>query len=60
MSAYEGRPLVLEDPDVPAAQALYHAARGIVAATPQELGVLQEPSGPPVPEITGTALPMAQ
>ena len=43
----------------PAAQALFHAARGIIAATPQQLGVLQEPSGPPMPAITGTALPMA-
>src|SRR3954465_4591381 len=59
VSADEGRPLVLEDPDAPAAQALYHAARGIIAATPQQLGVFQEPSGPPMPEITGTALPMA-
>jgi ATP-binding protein involved in chromosome partitioning len=58
--ADEGRPLVLEDPDAPAAQAIYHAAHGIVAATPQELPVLQEPSGPPVPEVTGTALPMAR
>ena len=58
--ADEGRPLVLEDPDAPAAQALFHAARGIVAATPQELAVLQAPSGPPVPEVTGTALPMAR
>jgi ATP-binding protein involved in chromosome partitioning len=58
--ADEGRPLVLEEPDAPASQALYHAARGIIAATPQELGVLQAPSGPPIPEITGTALPMAQ
>jgi ATP-binding protein involved in chromosome partitioning len=57
--ADEGRPLVLEHPDAPAAQALFHTARGIIAATPQELAVLQEPSGPPVPEITGTALPMA-
>jgi ATP-binding protein involved in chromosome partitioning len=55
----EGRPLVLEEPDAPASQALYHAARGIIAATPQELGVLQAPSGPPMPEVTGTALPMA-
>jgi ATP-binding protein involved in chromosome partitioning len=55
----EGRPLVLEDPNAPAAQALYHAARGIIAATPQELGVFQAPSGPPMPEVTGTALPMA-
>jgi ATP-binding protein involved in chromosome partitioning len=58
--ADEGRPLVLEEPDAPASQALYHAARGIIAATPQELGVLQAPSGPPLPEVTGTALPMAQ
>jgi ATP-binding protein involved in chromosome partitioning len=55
----EGRPLVLEDPDSPAAQALFHAARGLIAATPQELAVLQAPSGPPVPQVTGTALPMA-
>jgi ATP-binding protein involved in chromosome partitioning len=59
ISADEGRPLVLDDPDAPAAQALFHAARGIVAATPQELAVLQDPSGPPVPQVTGTALPMA-
>jgi ATP-binding protein involved in chromosome partitioning len=57
--ADQGRPLVLEDPDAPASQALYHAVSGIVAATPQELAVLQAPSGPPVPEVTGTALPMA-
>ena len=57
--ADQGRPLVLEDPDAPAAQALFHAARGVVAATPQELAVLQAPSGPPVPQVTGTALPMA-
>ena len=56
----EGRPLVLEDPDAPAAQALFHTARGLVAATPQEIPTLQEPSGPPLPEVTGTALPMAR
>ena len=58
----EGRPLVLEDPNAPAAQALRHAARGLIAATPQLPAVLQEPSGPPlpgVPEVTGRALPMA-
>ena len=49
VGADEGRPLVLEDPDAPAAQALYHAARGLIAATPQELAVFQAPSGPPVP-----------
>jgi ATP-binding protein involved in chromosome partitioning len=59
VSADEGSPLVLEDPDAPAAQAIFHAARGLIAATPQELGVFQPPSGPPVPAVTGTALPMA-
>ncbi len=56
----EGAPLVMEDPDAPAAQALYHTARGLIAVTPQELAVLQAPSGPPVPEVTGTPLPMVQ
>jgi ATP-binding protein involved in chromosome partitioning len=59
VGADEGRPLVLDDPDAPAAQAIYHAARGLIAATPQQLGVFQPPSGPPVPAVTGTALPMA-
>jgi len=54
-----GVPLVVHDPDAPAAQAIYHAARGLIAATPQQLGVFQAPSGPPVPAVTGTALPMA-
>ena len=63
MAADEGRPLVLEDPDAPAAQALRHAARGLIAATPQELAGARRRrqarrSG--VPEVTGTALPMAQ
>jgi ATP-binding protein involved in chromosome partitioning len=56
--ADEGRPLVLEDPGAPAAQALFHTARGLIAATPQELPVMQEPSGPPLREVTGTPLPM--
>jgi ATP-binding protein involved in chromosome partitioning len=59
VGADEGRPLVLDEPDAPAAQALYHAARGLIAATPQQLAVFQPPSGPPVPAVTGTALPMA-
>jgi ATP-binding protein involved in chromosome partitioning len=50
----EGVPLVLQDPDSPAAQALVHAARGIIATTPQELEMLAEPG------ITGTPLPMAR
>ena len=59
VGADEGRPLVLDEPDAPASQALFHLARGVIAATPQELAVFQEPVGPPVPEVTGTALPMA-
>src|SRR6266550_2816265 len=42
--ADEGRPLVAEDPDAPASQALFHLARGIVAATPRELPVVQAPA----------------
>jgi ATP-binding protein involved in chromosome partitioning len=60
VGADEGRPLVLDDPDAPAAQAIFHAARGILAATPQQLAVFQAAAGPPVPEVTGTALPMAR
>src|SRR5437867_2542233 len=36
-----GAPLTLEEPDAPAAQAIRAAARGIVAATPQELPLMQ-------------------
>ena len=56
---------MLEDPDAPASQALLHCARGLIAATPQEIGVLQEEKSflPPPPAaaapVTGTALPMA-
>jgi ATP-binding protein involved in chromosome partitioning len=59
VGADRGLPLVLEEPDAPAAQALFHTARGIIAATPQELAVMQAPVGPPLPQVTGTALPMA-
>ena len=53
-----GVPLVLDDPDAPAAQAIFHTARGLVAATPQELATLQAPSGPPLAGVSGTPLPM--
>ena len=39
--ADEGKPLVIEDPDAPASQMIREAARGIVAATPVELPVMQ-------------------
>jgi ATP-binding protein involved in chromosome partitioning len=62
VAADEGMPLVLSDPDAPAAQALIHAARGLIAVTPQEIGVLQEEKtflAPAAAPVTGTALPMA-
>jgi ATP-binding protein involved in chromosome partitioning len=48
-----GTPLVFTDPDDPAAQAIRHAARGIVALAPVELPVLRGPAP------TGFSLPMA-
>jgi ATP-binding protein involved in chromosome partitioning len=60
-AADEGLPLVLEDPDAPAAQAIFHAARGLIAATPQELAVMQEAEGGPLEgAVSGTPLPMAR
>ena len=44
--ADEGTPLVTADPDTPASQAMRQAARGIVAATPVELPVMQPAAGP--------------
>ena len=60
--ADSGTPLVLEEPDDPAAQAIAAAARGIVAATPQELPVMQ--AAPPAlaaqAPVGGTELPVVQ
>jgi ATP-binding protein involved in chromosome partitioning len=50
-----GVPLVVANPDDPAAQAVRQAARGIVALSPLELPLLQ-PVGPPQP--VGLSLPM--
>jgi len=60
--ADSGTPLVLEEPDSPAAQAIRAAARGIVAATPQELPVMQAlpPMAVAAGAVSGTELPMAQ
>jgi ATP-binding protein involved in chromosome partitioning len=63
--ADDGLPLVLNDPDDPAARAIAHAARGLVAMFPLELPILQmatvggggEPDGPARP--AGISLPMA-
>jgi ATP-binding protein involved in chromosome partitioning len=55
-----GEPLVFTDPDDPAAQAIRHAARGLVAMFPLELPILQAAApaaAAPVP--TGMSLPMA-
>ena len=49
-----GVPLVAHDPDDPAAQAIRHAARGLVALSPEDVVMLQEPPAP-----AGISLPMA-
>jgi ATP-binding protein involved in chromosome partitioning len=58
--ADEGRPLVVEDPDAPASQAIFHLARGIVAATPRELPVVQAPAMAAAPGFGGKELPVIQ
>ena len=64
--ADEGKPLVVEDPDAPASQMIREAARGIVAATPVELPLLQGAQATPAAAptngggISGTELPMVQ
>jgi ATP-binding protein involved in chromosome partitioning len=55
-----GLPLVFIDPDDPAAQAVRHAARGVVAMFPLELPILQAVApAAPAPTPTGMSLPMA-
>jgi ATP-binding protein involved in chromosome partitioning len=64
--ADRGTPLVTAHPDLPASQAIRALARGIVAATPQELPVMQpaeamaEPVAPVGAPISGTELPVVQ
>jgi ATP-binding protein involved in chromosome partitioning len=56
-----GSPLATAEPDSPASQAIRQAARGIVAATPQELPVLQAiPAVAEAPPVSGTPLPVVQ
>jgi ATP-binding protein involved in chromosome partitioning len=57
--ADSGTPLVFANPDDPAAQAIRHAAQGIVAATPVELPVMQAPAAAAAPQPAGMTLPMA-
>jgi ATP-binding protein involved in chromosome partitioning len=67
-----GRPLVLEEPDDPAARAIQHVARGLIALTPIELPTLPlvdvaagagAPAAAPAPSAdrkpAGMSLPMA-
>ncbi|MDQ3630585.1 MAG: Mrp/NBP35 family ATP-binding protein [Actinomycetota bacterium] len=58
-----GQPLVFEDPDDPASQAIHQAARGLVALTPSALPMLESvvPEPPPLQVIkpSGMSLPMA-
>jgi ATP-binding protein involved in chromosome partitioning len=61
--ADEGRPLVAEQPDAPASQAIRQVARGIIAATPVELPVMQAPAAPIQVNggaLSGTELPVVQ
>jgi len=54
-----GLPLVISDPDDPAAQAIRQAARGLIAIFPAELPMMQAASpGADGPEPVGIALPM--
>ncbi|HWX87384.1 MAG TPA: P-loop NTPase [Solirubrobacteraceae bacterium] len=68
--ADSGTPLVIEDPDDPASQAIRQAARGLIAMAPLELPTLplvevapsggaQTPSPPASPKPAGMSLPMA-
>src|SRR3984885_7773191 len=54
-----GIPVVISDPDDPAAQALTHAARGLIALSPVELPVMQAPAPAAAPKPVGMSLPMA-
>ena len=59
--ADRGTPLVTADPDSPASQSIRQAARGILAATPQELPVLQAvPGAGEIAPMSGTPLPVVQ
>ncbi|MGH2955519.1 MAG: Mrp/NBP35 family ATP-binding protein [Solirubrobacterales bacterium] len=60
----EGTPLVIAEPDSPASQMIREAARGIVAATPMELPVMQAAAPAAAPAgnggVSGTELPVVR
>jgi len=53
-----GVPLTITDPDDPAAQAVRHAARGIIAMSPIALPILQVRQPAPPAQPVGLSLPM--
>jgi ATP-binding protein involved in chromosome partitioning len=63
--ADSGVPLVIEDPDDPASQAIHHIARGLIAMAPLELPLMPSIDEVPVeddaasPKPVGMSLPMA-
>jgi ATP-binding protein involved in chromosome partitioning len=63
--ADSGVPLVIEDPDDPASQAINHIARGLIAMAPLELPLMPSTDELPVtddaasPKPVGMSLPMA-
>jgi ATP-binding protein involved in chromosome partitioning len=54
-----GLPIVFSNPDDPAAQAIRYAAQGLIALSPVELPVMQEPAPAAAPKPAGMSLPMA-
>jgi ATP-binding protein involved in chromosome partitioning len=54
-----GLPIVFSNPDDSAAQALRYAAQGLIALSPVELPVMQEPAPAAAPKPVGMSLPMA-
>jgi ATP-binding protein involved in chromosome partitioning len=54
-----GTPLVFANPDDPAAQAIRHGARGLIALSPIELPVMQAPAPAAALKPAGMSLPMA-
>jgi ATP-binding protein involved in chromosome partitioning len=57
--ADSGLPIVFSNPDDPAAQAVRYAAQGLIALSPVELPVMQEPAPAAAPKPVGMSLPMA-